>query len=41
VFYSSLLVVDVVLMRKYIVMGPVKALGLEVVQVRPRPAPAE
>jgi cytochrome d ubiquinol oxidase subunit I len=41
VFYSSLLVVDVILMRKYIVMGPVKALGLEVVQVRPRPAPAE
>jgi len=41
VFYSSLLVVDVILMRKYIVMGPVKALGLEVIQVRPRPAPAE
>jgi cytochrome bd ubiquinol oxidase subunit I len=28
-FYSSLLVVDLVLMRKYVVMGPVKALGLE------------
>jgi len=27
-FYSSLLVVDVTLMRKYILMGPVEALGL-------------
>ena len=26
-FYSALLVVDVMLMRKYIVMGPVEALG--------------
>jgi cytochrome d ubiquinol oxidase subunit I len=29
VFYSSLLVVDIILMRKYIDMGPVRALGLE------------
>jgi cytochrome d ubiquinol oxidase subunit I len=28
-FYSALLVVDIMLMRKYIVMGPVKALGLD------------
>ena len=27
-FYSSLLVVDIMLMRKYILMGPVEALGL-------------
>jgi cytochrome bd ubiquinol oxidase subunit I len=33
-FYSALLVVDVILMRKYICMGPVKALGLE------KPAPS-
>ncbi len=26
-FYSALLVVDIVLMRKYILMGPVEALG--------------
>jgi cytochrome d ubiquinol oxidase subunit I len=36
-FYSALLVVDIMLMRKYIVMGPVKALGLETIT---RPAPA-
>jgi cytochrome d ubiquinol oxidase subunit I len=41
VFYSSLLVIDLVLMRKYISMGPVKALGLEVVPGRVAPAPAE
>jgi cytochrome d ubiquinol oxidase subunit I len=28
-FYSALLVVDIMLTRKYIVMGPVKALGLD------------
>jgi cytochrome bd ubiquinol oxidase subunit I len=27
-FYSALLVVDIILMRKYIIMGPVEALGL-------------
>jgi cytochrome d ubiquinol oxidase subunit I len=41
VFYSSLLVVDLVLMRKYISMGPVKALGLDVVPGRAAPVPAE
>jgi cytochrome bd ubiquinol oxidase subunit I len=40
-FYSALLVVDLFLMRKYIYMGPVKALGLEIVPNRPVPAPAE
>jgi cytochrome d ubiquinol oxidase subunit I len=40
-FYSSLLVVDLILMRKYIAMGPVKALGLEAVPGRPSPVPAE
>jgi cytochrome bd ubiquinol oxidase subunit I len=39
-FYSALLVVDIMLMRKYIVMGPVKALGLEPV-LRPAAVPAE
>ena len=39
-FYSALLVADVVLMRKYIVMGPVKALGIEV-GLRPVAVPAE
>jgi cytochrome bd ubiquinol oxidase subunit I len=29
-FYSALLVVDIILMRKYIRMGPVRALGLDV-----------
>ena len=40
-FYSALLVVDLFLMRKYIYMGPVQALGLEVMRQRPQPAPAE
>ena len=40
-FYSALLVVDLFLMRKYIYMGPVKALGLEIVPSKPVPAPAE
>ena len=40
-FYSLLLVVDLFLMRKYIYMGPVQALGLEIVPNRPVPAPAE
>jgi cytochrome d ubiquinol oxidase subunit I len=39
-FYSALFVADVVLMRRYIVMGPVKALGLEGA-LRPVPVPAE
>jgi cytochrome bd ubiquinol oxidase subunit I len=39
-FYSSLLVVDVTLMRKYILMGPVKALGLETT-LSPSAGPAE
>jgi len=26
-FYSCLLVVDIILMRKYVLMGPVEALG--------------
>jgi cytochrome d ubiquinol oxidase subunit I len=39
-FYSSLLVVDLVLMRKYVVMGPVKALGLEIPPGVTAPAPA-
>jgi cytochrome bd ubiquinol oxidase subunit I len=40
-FYSSLLVVDLILMRRYISMGPVKALGHEVAPGRPSPVPAE
>ena len=39
-FYSSLLVVDIMLMRKYILMGPLKALGLESM-LRPAAVPAE
>jgi cytochrome bd ubiquinol oxidase subunit I len=39
-FYSALLVVDVMLMRKYIIMGPLKALGLETI-ARPAAVPAE
>jgi len=39
-FYSALLVVDVMLMRKYIIMGPLKALGLETM-ARPAAVPAE
>jgi cytochrome bd ubiquinol oxidase subunit I len=40
-FYSSLLVVDLILMRRYISMGPVQALGHEVAPGRPSPVPAE
>jgi len=40
-FYSSLLVVDVVLMRKYIRMGPVEALGLAAPAPAPSAMPAE
>jgi cytochrome d ubiquinol oxidase subunit I len=40
-FYSSLLVVDVMLMRKYIRMGPVQALGLPEPALRPVGMPAE
>jgi cytochrome d ubiquinol oxidase subunit I len=38
-FYSALAAVDVVLMRKYVLMGPVEALGAG--RVRPRAAEAE
>lgn len=43
VFYSALLVVDIVLMRKYILMGPVEALGfgLPAPALASSPAPAE
>jgi cytochrome d ubiquinol oxidase subunit I len=41
VFYSSLLVVDVILMSKYIRMGPVRALDLERVLPPAAPVPAE
>jgi cytochrome bd ubiquinol oxidase subunit I len=37
-FYSALLVTDVILMRKYILMGPVEALGLG--PSPPAPAPS-
>ena len=40
-FYSSLLVVDIVLMRKYIRMGPVEALGLAAPALAPSAMPAE
>jgi cytochrome d ubiquinol oxidase subunit I len=42
-FYSALLVVDIVLMRKYILMGPVDALGYgpSAPHRAPSPAPAE
>ncbi len=40
-FYTLLLIVDVALMRKYILMGPVKALGLETLLQRPVPKPVE
>jgi cytochrome d ubiquinol oxidase subunit I len=40
IFYSALLVVDVMLMGKYTVMGPVKALGRET-GLRPAAVPAE
>ncbi len=39
-FYSALLVIDVILMRKYVRIGPVRALGLELAS-RPAMAPAE
>jgi cytochrome d ubiquinol oxidase subunit I len=40
-FYSALLVADIVLMRKYIRMGPVQALGLAAPAPRPSATPAE
>jgi cytochrome d ubiquinol oxidase subunit I len=40
-FYSSLLVVDIILMRKYIRMGPVQALGLVAPPLAPSAIPAE
>jgi cytochrome bd ubiquinol oxidase subunit I len=40
-FYTALLVIDVVLMRKYIVMGPVKALQSSAHSTEPAAAPAE
>jgi cytochrome d ubiquinol oxidase subunit I len=40
-FYSSLLVVDVMLMLRYIRMGPVGALGLPEPALRPAALPAE
>jgi len=36
-FYSALAAVDVVLMRKYILMGPVKALGLKALALKASP----
>ncbi len=40
-FYSTLLVVEIFLMRKYVAMGPVKALELDYAVSRPALAPAE
>jgi len=41
-FYSALLIVELILMLRYIHMGPVKALGLEeIVRGAPSPVPAE
>jgi cytochrome d ubiquinol oxidase subunit I len=40
-FYSSLLIVDIVLMRKYIIMGPVKALGLRAASLMSTATPRE
>jgi len=40
-FYSSLLVTDIILMRKYVAMGPVRALGLEWPGPRTATMPAE
>jgi cytochrome d ubiquinol oxidase subunit I len=40
-FYSSLLVVDIVLMLRYIRMGPVGALGLPEAAIRSAALPAE
>jgi cytochrome d ubiquinol oxidase subunit I len=41
IFYSGLFVVDVMLMRKYILMGPAAALGLVGASVKPAAVPAE
>jgi cytochrome d ubiquinol oxidase subunit I len=41
VFYSALLVVDITLMRKYILMGPAAALGLVGASAKPAAVPAE
>jgi cytochrome bd ubiquinol oxidase subunit I len=41
VFYSSLLVIEMMLMLKYIRMGPVQALGLQGAPARLSPVPAE
>jgi cytochrome bd ubiquinol oxidase subunit I len=40
-FYSSLLVVDLILLRKYIVMGPIEALGLKSLPGAAAPVPAQ
>jgi len=40
-FYSSLLVVDITLMLRYIRMGPVRALGRPEPAIRPAAVPAE
>jgi cytochrome bd ubiquinol oxidase subunit I len=40
-FYSALLVVDVILMVKYVRMGPVQALGLPQAGLRPAAMPAQ
>jgi cytochrome d ubiquinol oxidase subunit I len=40
-FYSLLLVVDIILMRRYIIMGPVRALGLEAAAGSPAMKEAE
>jgi cytochrome d ubiquinol oxidase subunit I len=40
-FYSTLLVIDVILMRKYIGMGPVEALYPAASSINPAPVPAE
>jgi cytochrome d ubiquinol oxidase subunit I len=40
-FYSALLIVDIVLMRKYIRMGPPEALGLAAPALKPSTMPAE
>jgi cytochrome bd ubiquinol oxidase subunit I len=39
-FYSALLVVDIMLMRRYVRMGPVQALGLQPAASLPSPSPA-
>jgi cytochrome d ubiquinol oxidase subunit I len=40
-FYSALLIVDVMLMLKYVRMGPVQALGPKAAALPPAPMPAE